>query len=105
MGNGTALALPLTRSKTILRPDPSRVLLRQFEPGDARRIKGIIERIMTLPAGEGHISSITFRCGVIDRDLRIEVDAAAGLLTEPQQIANTVYERPLFQRKLWELGL
>jgi predicted GH43/DUF377 family glycosyl hydrolase len=27
------------------------------------------------------------------------------LLTEPRQIANTVYEGPLFQRKLWELGL
>src|SRR5271156_4394955 len=198
MGNGTALALPLTRSKTILRPDPSRVLLRQFEPGDARRISGIIERIMALPeaevgalleqvyagfaqrhlnlqqrfldrfeqlrallparaefsnqrrlligsyflaeyalesaalfspsmvphpdqtglpegavrfvlslraTGEGHISSVTFRSGVIHRDLRIEVDAAAGLLPEPRQIANTVYEGPLFQRKLWELGL
>ena len=55
--------------------------------------------------GEGHISSITFRCGIVYRDLRIEVESAAGLLTEPQQIANTVYEGPLFQRKLRELGL
>jgi hypothetical protein len=47
--SGTALAIPLKRSKTILRPDPSRVLLRQFEPGDARRISGIIERIMAVP--------------------------------------------------------
>ena len=55
MGNATALenmtslAIPLKRSKTVLRPDPSRVLLRQFEPGDARRISGIIERIMAVP--------------------------------------------------------
>ena len=49
MGNGTALAIPLNRSKTILRPDPSRVLLRQFEPGDAGRMSRIIERIMAVP--------------------------------------------------------
>ena len=49
MGNGTALAIPLKRSKTVLRPDPSRVLLRRFDPGDARRMSGIIERIMAVP--------------------------------------------------------
>src|ERR1700733_1283816 len=49
MTNGTALALPLKRSPTILRPDPSRVLLRQFDPGDAQRMSGIIERILTIP--------------------------------------------------------
>ncbi len=49
MGNGTALAIPLKRSKTVLRPDPSRVLLRRFDPGDAQRMSGIIERIMAVP--------------------------------------------------------
>jgi predicted GH43/DUF377 family glycosyl hydrolase len=198
MGNGTALAIPLKRSKTVLRPDPSRVLLRQFDPGNAQRMRGIVQRIMALPeahvgtllkqvsadfaqrhrnlpqrfldrfedleellpegaaiteqrrlligsyflleyslesaalfspsmvphpdqanlpagavrfilslraTGEGHVSSITFRSGIVHRDLRIEVDPAGSLLTEPCQIANTVYEGPLFQRKLWELGL
>ena len=198
MGNGTALAIPLKRSKTVLRPDPSRVLLRRFDPGNAQRMQGIIDRVMAIPdptvgllleqvtadfsqrhlylwlrflnrfeqlrellpanatiseqrrlligsyflseyslesaalfspsmvqhpdqtgvpagavrfiislraTGEGHISSITFRCGIIHRDLRIEVDPAGNLLTEPRQIANTVYEGPLFQRKLWELGV
>jgi predicted GH43/DUF377 family glycosyl hydrolase len=198
MGNGTALAIPLKRSKTVLRPDPSRVLLRQFDPGNAQRMSGIIERILAIPetqvgallkqvsedfsqrhlnlpqrflnrfadleellpkdavltqqrrlligsyflseyalesaalfspsmvphpdqtnlppgavrfilslraTGEGHISSITFRSGIVHSDLRIEMDPAGSLLTEPRQIANTVYEGPLFQRKLWELGL
>jgi predicted GH43/DUF377 family glycosyl hydrolase len=198
MGNGTALALPLKRSRTVLRPDPARVLLRRFEPGDARRMSGIIERIMAVPeasvggllkqvwsdfserhlslkqrfldrfdeleellpagaaisdqrrlligsyflseyslesaalfspsmvphpdqtglppgalrfvlslraTGEGHISSITFRSGIVYSDLRIELDPAGSLLTEPRQVANKVYEGPLFQRKLWELGL
>jgi predicted GH43/DUF377 family glycosyl hydrolase len=62
--------------------------------------------ILSLRAtGEGHISSITFRSGIVHSDLRIEMDPAGSLLTEPRQIANTVYEGPLFQRKLWELGL
>jgi predicted GH43/DUF377 family glycosyl hydrolase len=198
MGSGTALAIALKRSTTVLRPDPSRVLLRQFDPGNAQRMSGIIQRIMAVPeaqvatllkqvsadfsqrhlnlpqrfldrfadleellpedaaitdqrrlligsyflseyslesaalfnpsmvphpdqtnvppgavrfilslraTGEGHISSITFRSGIVHSDLRIEMDPAGSLLTEPRQIANTVYEGPLFQRKLWELGL
>ena len=52
MGNGTALAIPLKRSKTVLRPDPSRVLLRQFDPGNAQRMSGIIERIMAVPEAQ-----------------------------------------------------
>jgi predicted GH43/DUF377 family glycosyl hydrolase len=67
---------------------------------------GAVRFILSLRAtGEGHISSITFRSGIVHSDLRIEVDPAGSLLTEPRQIANTVYEGPLFQRKLWELGL
>jgi len=67
---------------------------------------GALRFILSLRAtGEGHISSITFRTGVIDRDQRIEVDPPAGFLTEPTQIPNPSYEKPLFARKLSELGL
>jgi predicted GH43/DUF377 family glycosyl hydrolase len=55
--------------------------------------------------GEGHISSITFRSGIVHADGRIEVFTAAGFLTEPRQIPNPVYEKPLFERKLIEMGL
>ena len=62
--------------------------------------------ILSLRAtGEGHISSITFRTGIIHSDQRIEVLPPAGFLTEPRQIPNPVYERDLFARKLVELGL
>ncbi len=198
MASGTLVTLPLTRSKTVLRPDPSRVLLRQFDPGDPQRMRGIMRRVLAIPesevglllekvwadfsqrhlhlrqrfsdrfeqlrgllpadtviskerelligsyflseyslesaalfspsmvphpdqtnlpvgavrfvlslrsTGEGHISSITFRSGIVFADLHIELDPAGNLLTEPQQIANTLYEGPLFQRKLQELGL
>jgi predicted GH43/DUF377 family glycosyl hydrolase len=67
---------------------------------------GALRFILSLRAtGEGHISSITFRTGIIHPDHRIEVVAPTGFLTEPRQIPNPRYERGLFARKLFELGL
>ncbi len=67
---------------------------------------GALRFILSLRAtGEGHISSITFRTGVIHPDHRIEVFTPAGFLTEPRQVPNPVYEKDLFARKLVELGL
>jgi predicted GH43/DUF377 family glycosyl hydrolase len=67
---------------------------------------GAIRFILSLRAtGEGHISSITFRTGIIHPDLRIEVMPTTGFLTEPRQIPNPLYEKALFGRKLSELGL
>jgi hypothetical protein len=186
------------RTNTVLKPDPSRVLLRPFSPGDSQRSGRIIARIMSLPdervsslldeisaefsqrhqqihrlflerfeqvredhlpeeglskqrrlligsyflaeyslesaalfnpsivphtdqtdlspgalrfilslraTGEGHISSITFRTGIIHPNHQIEVLAPADFLTEPRQIPNAAYEKGLFTRKLRELGL
>jgi len=62
--------------------------------------------ILSLRAtGEGHLSSITFRTGMIYPGHRIEVMNAAGRLSEPQQIPSPLYDRALFERKLHELGL
>ena len=67
---------------------------------------GALRFILSLRAtGEGHISSITFRTGIIHADHRIEVCTPTGFLTEPRQIPNPVYEKGLFGRKLVELGL
>lgn len=192
------MSLNVRRTELLLRPDPSRVLLRSFSHGNAQRVSDIISRILDLPeasvdpllatltdkfsqrhrnirdrlldrcnqlgesvpgasaltdarrqligayflneysleasalfnpsivphpnqddlptgalrfilslraTGEGHISSITFRSGVIHRDHRIEIDAPSGFLSEPRQIPDPVYEKPLFSRKLAELGL
>jgi len=67
---------------------------------------GALRFVLSLRAtGEGHISSVTFRTGVIHPDHRIEVLPTAGFLTEPGQIPNPRYEKPLFERKLSELGL
>src|ERR1035437_6962531 len=67
---------------------------------------GALRFILSLRAtGEGHISSITFRMGIIHADHRIEVLPPTGFLTEPRQIPNPRYEKALFARKLFELGL
>ncbi len=67
---------------------------------------GALRFVLSLRAtGEGHVSSITFRTGVLHRDHRIEMLPATGFLTEPRQVPNPVYEKGLFARKLSELGL
>src|SRR4030088_2831076 len=67
---------------------------------------GALRFILSLRAtGEGHISSITFRTGILHSDQRIEVLPPTGFLTEPRQIPNPRYDKALFERKLFELGL
>jgi len=68
-------------------------------PGDLRFVLSL------RATGEGHISSITFRTGVVQANGEIQVCAPAGFLAEPRQIPNAVYEKPLFLRKLNEMGL
>jgi predicted GH43/DUF377 family glycosyl hydrolase len=192
------MSIPIRRTPLILRPDPSRVLLRPFNPGDSERTGRIIQRILAIPeeqvaplvenicaefcrrhqnihglflerfeqvretfqtdrelseqrreligsyflaeysleaaalfnpsmvrhpdqtglpagalrfvlslraTGEGHISSITFRTGILHADHRIDVITPTGFLTEPHQIPNLLYQKGLFERKLTELGL
>lgn len=67
---------------------------------------GALRFILSLRAtGEGHVSSIVFRTGIIHPDHRIEVSPSNGFLTEPRQIPNPQYEKPLFERSLKSLGL
>ena len=68
--------------------------------------EGALRFVLSLRAtGEGHISSIVFRTGVIHPDGRIEVLTPTGFLTEPRQVPDSFYRRALFEQKLSELGL
>lgn len=65
---------------------------------------GAVRFIMSLRAvGEGHISSIEFRCGVIGDDMKI-------VLEEPSRHAQTgdrtaaIYDKDFFETKLGDLG-
>jgi predicted GH43/DUF377 family glycosyl hydrolase len=55
--------------------------------------------------GEGHISSITFRSGVIDAACRIRMDEPTRYVQAPELVPNTIYDKTLFHQKLTELGV
>ena len=67
---------------------------------------GSLRFILSLRAtAEGHISSITFRTGLLDANNNITIDTPARYSLEPVQVPNAIYEKRLFERKLQELGL
>ena len=55
--------------------------------------------------GEGHISSITFRSGIVDVNNKITIDAPTRFVTTPEVVPDAQYQKSLFCRKLVELGL
>lgn len=66
---------------------------------------GALRFILSLRAtGEGHVSSITFRTGVISARHRITLVPPAPFATEPDRVWNGTYDQPLFRRKLTELA-
>ena len=68
--------------------------------------KGSKRFVLSLRAtGEGHVSSITFRSGTVDAKNAITIDLPTRFVTTPHVMPNPQYEKPLFQRKLVELGL
>ncbi len=67
---------------------------------------GSLRFILSLRAtAEGHVSSITFRTGLLDAECNITIDKPTRYCLEPAQVPNTNYEKSLFERKLQELGL
>jgi predicted GH43/DUF377 family glycosyl hydrolase len=68
--------------------------------------KGSKRFILSLRSvGEGHISSITFRNGVVAREGRISIEKASDYAVLSCQSPNQCYEKNLFTRKLKELSL
>jgi predicted GH43/DUF377 family glycosyl hydrolase len=60
--------------------------------------------ILSLRAtGEGHISSITFRSGVVDERGNIHLDPATPYVQAPKIVPDPSYDKILFRRKLFEL--
>ena len=74
-------------------------------PNQSHLKKGSLRFIMSLRAtGEGHISSIVFRSGVLDRRNRIIFDPISDFVETPDLQLNPVYKRNPFRRKLDEMG-
>ncbi len=53
--------------------------------------------------GEGHISSVEFREGTIDKDLNIRFEPISRFVEEPEFIFTKLYHKPTFQSKLGEM--
>ncbi|HVU36096.1 MAG TPA: glycoside hydrolase family 130 protein [Opitutaceae bacterium] len=67
---------------------------------------GALRFILSLRAtGEGHISSITFRVGVISAQHRVTLTPPVAFAAEPERVPNAAYETALFARKLEEAGV
>ena len=73
---------------------------------DQRHLKkGSLRFIMSLRAtGEGHVSSIVFRSGILDRQNRFLFDPISDFVETPELQLDPVYKRNPFQRKLNEMG-
>jgi len=68
--------------------------------------KGAVRFILSLRAtGEGHISSITFRVGIVSAQSRITLTPSVPFVTEPERVSDAAYDKPLFARKLKELDV
>ena len=67
--------------------------------------EGSLRFIMSLRAtGEGHVSSIVFRSGVLDRRNTLLFDPISDFVETPDRQLDPVYKRNPFQLKLNEMG-
>jgi predicted GH43/DUF377 family glycosyl hydrolase len=67
--------------------------------------KGAQRFVMSFRAtGEGHVSSIEFRSGTIDKNHDIYFDPISQYIATPEMHTDPVYHRLHFRRKLEELG-
>jgi predicted GH43/DUF377 family glycosyl hydrolase len=53
--------------------------------------------------GEGHISSIVFRTGVLDKGSNLRIEPVGNMLEEAEHIRRYVYKKSIFQKKLHEM--
>lgn len=67
--------------------------------------EGELRFLLSLRAtGEGHISSISFRSGIVRADYSIHIDPALRFVTAPEINPNPTYRKPIFLHKLMEMG-
>jgi len=73
-------------------------------PDQSNLGKGSLRFVMSLRAtGEGHISSIVFRSGVLDKENRFLFDPISNFVETPDLQLDPVYKCKPFQRKLIEM--
>ena len=74
-------------------------------PDQKRMDKGSLRFVMSFRGtGEGHVSSIEFRSGVVDENHDIYFDPVSQYVATPEMHTDPIYQRLHFRRKLEELG-
>ena len=74
-------------------------------PDQSGVAQGAVRFLMSLRAtGEGHISSIEFRTGLISPSGEITMDPISDYVTAPEIVANPSYKKKRFSIKLVEMG-
>lgn len=69
----------------------------ELGPGEKRVI------ISFRATGEGHVSSVVFRSGVINAQHTISIEPPGKMLESPEHVKNHTYHKTSFQRKLKEM--
>ena len=55
--------------------------------------------------GEGHISSLVFRDGIIDKDNNLHFKSISRLVDKPEVVKRHVYNKKAFLKKLYEMNI
>ncbi|MGH7990116.1 MAG: glycoside hydrolase family 130 protein [Limisphaerales bacterium] len=75
-------------------------------PDQSGMPEGALRFILSLRAtGEGHISSITFRVGVVSAQHKITLTPPVPFVMEPERVPDVAYVKGLFAHKLEEAGV
>lgn len=68
--------------------------------------EGALRFVLSLRAvGEGHISSICFRCGILTEDFQIDLGEPARWVVEARRVVNESFQAAWFRTKAKELGV
>lgn len=77
----------------VLHPDQS-----NLPPGSKRFILSL------RAVGEGHVSSIEFRCGTIDKDNNIHIEPPTPFVVTPDPIIDREFSKSVIAQKFWDMG-
>lgn len=74
-------------------------------PDQSGLVANELRFILSLRAtGEGHISSIEFRTGILRADYSLQIDEPSRFVTAPRVNPNPTYRKTIFLHKLSEMG-
>jgi predicted GH43/DUF377 family glycosyl hydrolase len=74
-------------------------------PDQSNLSSGSTYFIMSLRAvGEGHVSSVEFRCGTIDKDNNIDIEPPTRFVETPSPIINKEFSKIVLSQKFFDMG-